>query len=629
MNDRDPSQEEPEGATSTRNPPGQPPPDPAARLGIYPLLGPVGKGGMGMVYRAWHPLLKRPVAIKTLPIEHLDNPACVARFQREMEAIGKLDHPNLVRATDAGEDRGVHFLVMEFVEGRDASQLVRAGGPLPVADACEVVRQAALGLQHAHEHGLVHRDVKPSNLMVTPTGQVKVLDLGLALLRGTSEGSGELTASHHWMGTFDYMAPEQGQNAHRVDIRADVYSLGCTLYKLLTGQAPFAGSAYNNPHRKMEAHARETPPPLQQQVPDAPADLAAVLERMLAKDFADRYPTPGEVAAALAPFTAGCDLARLVGAAPAALPAEQRRAAGETGSLWHLTPTSSHRRPAPPSALPQSPPPDLPTPVPPPPPAPRRWVRAALAGCAVGVIGLGVALGAWRLRPRVDEGPAPPPPDPSGATATPALNTWHNLLDRAPVKLLWPGGALEPVLDRPQQRLLVSCEGLGLLGFGTAPAGGCKFQVGLSQTRWTGGIGVFLGYREGHEGGKTIRRYQRLELVSLSRRGPVAAPPRFGIYRVRAAFRQEPGVGWIPQDQQLALQPLPPLTEHEHILTVEVSKYDTLQKVLWDGQPLPILTRPPVNSSFGPGDHVGSFGVYLANATGVFSNARILFLDKD
>src|SRR5205085_11414758 len=184
----------------------------------------------GTVYKAEHTRLRRLVAIKLLSADRTQSPSAVARFDREMHAIGGLDHPNIVRALDAGEHEGKHFLVMEFVAGDDVSALLARLGPVPVADACEIVRQAALGLQHAHQAGLVHRDIKPGNLMLTPDGVVKVLDLGLALLSQPAETGRELTGSGQVMGTLDYMAPEQGDDMHGVDIRADVYSLGATLY---------------------------------------------------------------------------------------------------------------------------------------------------------------------------------------------------------------------------------------------------------------------------------------------------------------------------------------------------------------------------------------------------------------
>lgn len=202
--------------------------EPPATLGQYELLERIGRGGMGSVWKAMHVRLKRLAAVKLLPTERMQNDQAVARFQREMEAVGRLDHPNLVRAHDAGESDGQHYLVMEYLDGRHLGQVVRALGPLPLADACEIVRQAAIGLQYAHEHGLVHRDVKPSNLMLTAEGQVKVLDLGLARLTGDQTPCDDATGTGQVMGTGDYIAPEQGQDTRRADRRSDVYSLGCT-----------------------------------------------------------------------------------------------------------------------------------------------------------------------------------------------------------------------------------------------------------------------------------------------------------------------------------------------------------------------------------------------------------------
>jgi serine/threonine protein kinase len=209
------------------------------QLGPYQLFEELGHGAMGTVYRALHVKLKRVVALKVLSAARLGDPGAADRFAREMEAIGKLDHVNIVRATDAGEAEGFPFLVMEFLNGLDLAQLVKRRGALPLADACEVIRQAALGLQHAHEHHLVHRDVKPSNLLLTPEGRVKVLDLGLALLPREPQAREALTEVGQVMGTFDFMAPEQAADVRNVDIRADIYSLGCTLYYLMVGQPPF------------------------------------------------------------------------------------------------------------------------------------------------------------------------------------------------------------------------------------------------------------------------------------------------------------------------------------------------------------------------------------------------------
>jgi serine/threonine protein kinase len=273
-------------------------------LGQYELLEKLGEGGMGSVYKARHKIMRQIVALKVIHQGRLDQQSALTRFLREIQALARLDHPHIVRAQYADRVGDTHFLVMEFVPGVNLTDLVRSQGPLPIALACDYIRQSALGLQHAHEQGLVHRDIKPSNLLLTPEGMVKILDLGLALLQ--CEGAGdELTATGQVMGTFDYMAPEQWDDTHAVDIRADVYSLGCTLYFLLTGRPPFFGPEFSSQIRKMKAHASAPPPPLRQFRPDVPPVLEAVLERMLAKDPQQRQSDPAEVAADLEPFTAG------------------------------------------------------------------------------------------------------------------------------------------------------------------------------------------------------------------------------------------------------------------------------------------------------------------------------------
>ncbi len=291
------------------------------RLGQYQLLEKLGEGGMGTVYKALHTKLDKVVALKVLSSSKTQDAQAVSRFEREMKAVGKLEHPNIVRAMDAGEWNGAHYLVMEYVPGLDLAQLVKDQGPLPIGAACELVRQAANGLQAAHAAGMIHRDVKPSNLILAlPAGDLaqgepptlKILDLGLALL-ANSEGGEEITGVGQVMGTISYMAPEQGDNSHGVDHRADIYSLGATLYKLLTGQAIFQHAANQSAVQQILALATQPAPPIQSRRDDLPDDLAAIVHTMIAKNPAERYASMSEVAQALAAFADPSALVALAG----------------------------------------------------------------------------------------------------------------------------------------------------------------------------------------------------------------------------------------------------------------------------------------------------------------------------
>ena len=272
-------------------------------LGPYLLLEPLGEGGMGQVFKARHQIMNRTVALKVIRNDRLSNPEAVQRFYREIRLVAQLDHPHLVRAHDAAQVGTTHFLVMEFAEGTDLHQLVQKSGPLPVGQACTYIRQAALGLQHVSEHGMVHRDIKPSNIQSTAEGRtIKILDLGLARLQtddGIAGGRNDLTQTCSVMGTPDYIAPEQIADPRSVDIRADIYSLGCTFYFLLAGHPPFPNVAWEE---KLVNHRKVEPQPIEQLRPDVVPALSAVLRKMMAKQPANRYPTPSAVADALAPF---------------------------------------------------------------------------------------------------------------------------------------------------------------------------------------------------------------------------------------------------------------------------------------------------------------------------------------
>jgi serine/threonine protein kinase len=267
-------------------------------LGQYVLLEPLGAGGMGEVFKARHSRLGQTVALKLIRRERVANPEAVRRFRREIRAAAQLSHPNIVRAFDADEVGGTHFFTMEYVRGTDLGRLVKQAGPLRPDVACSYARQAALALQHAYERGLVHRDIKPHNLLVSGQGVLKVLDFGLARVSEPSADASAtaLTREGVVMGTADFLAPEQALDSRLVDTRADLYSLGCTLYYLLAGRVPFPGGSLTE---KLLKHRLQEPPRVEELRPEVPPEVGAVVRRLMAKEPKDRYQTPAQMVGAL------------------------------------------------------------------------------------------------------------------------------------------------------------------------------------------------------------------------------------------------------------------------------------------------------------------------------------------
>jgi serine/threonine-protein kinase len=298
-------------------------------LGQYRILDQIGRGGMGRVFKAEHLTMGRIVAIKVLAAQLVRTERARNLFRHEVRAAARLVHPNIVTAYDANQIGDRYFLVMEYVDGPNLSQLVRERSPLPVGEACDLIRQAAVGLQHAHELGMAHRDIKPSNLLLQRgfNGEgcvVKILDFGLARLSDAtgSDRSDQSIPAHEFsvMGTPDYLSPEQARDIHSADIRSDLYSLGCTFYFLLTGRPPFAGGSALD---KVLRHNSDDPISVRQFRPEIPVDVWNIIQRLMAKKPANRYQTPAELIAALSPFALHASNSWVVPAGPAISPSTE------------------------------------------------------------------------------------------------------------------------------------------------------------------------------------------------------------------------------------------------------------------------------------------------------------------
>jgi serine/threonine protein kinase len=263
------------------------------RLGKYKLLGEVGKGGMSAVYLAEHVLMRRRVAIKVLPKSRVKDSSYLERFRLEARAVAKLDDPHIVRAFDIDNEGDTHYIVMEYVDGKDLHRLVADGGPLDPDTAADYIAQAATGLAHAHDKNLIHRDIKPANLLVDRSQTVKLLDLGLAKLTEDDQTSLTLANDENVLGTADYLAPEQALNSHSADQRSDIYSLGCTLYFLLTGRPPFPEGTISE---RLLKHQVEEPESLLKLRPELPMSLIEICQRMMNKRPELRFETANDVA---------------------------------------------------------------------------------------------------------------------------------------------------------------------------------------------------------------------------------------------------------------------------------------------------------------------------------------------
>jgi serine/threonine protein kinase len=586
------------------------------RLGPYEILELVNSGGMGHIYRARHTRLNRIVALKTLQPHRFADSLMQARFNREMHASGMLsDHANLVRATDANEEGGIHFLVMDFIPGENVYRLSQQFGPLRCADACEIVRQAAVGLSYLHSAGLVHRDFKPSNLMVTPDGVVKVLDLGLARLPHDGDDDGALTGAWTVVGTPDFMSPEQIFDAHRVGPAADFYGLGCTLFQLLTGRPPFDAPNYATRPQKFRAHTMETPPRLSESRPDAPPELANLVQRLLAKEAKDRPASARNVIEELAPFCQGHDLPGFVRAcaeagAPTALGSETPRLPSDTISLRRSPLVTWSRR--------------------------QRWAAGAF-GLLVLIAGLGfLSRPLWSnlLHHNEEE-----PPE----TGEKAINLQqyvpdqnHSALRRQPKPLIWAnpgnsrvdwnpnGDAVTSIFTGPQ----------GLLSCGDMQAEPFRLEVQMFQTSWAGQAGIFFGFQGEKQNGDWVKwSYETITVERVpeppAKPGAPPRPPpkfRYGLYRTRQWGERLANGKYDTGSQILAADGIADPEVREYTLSIRCAK-NFLIDVRWNGLVFESLTDFKVKSAF-PRQYKGQFGTFQSENTTTFRQFRFMLFPE-
>lgn len=563
---------------------------PLKSFGPYELHELLGRGGMGEVYRAWHRHLRRFVAIKFLSLTRLADAQMQRRFAREMAVIAAVDHPHVVRALDAGIVNGRQYLVMEWIDGEDAASLVRRQGPLSIANAADIVRQAALGLEAIQQAGLVHRDIKPSNLFVSRAGVAKVLDLGLARSVVLDDQESELTASRQILGTLDYIAPEQIDAQAEVDIRADIYSLGCTLYYLLAGRAPFSD---HKGYAKLSAHGSLAPPALTKLRADVPAEMLSLLEDMLAKSPAERISSPAEVAARLLPFVDRATLPALVITADE--PAKT--------AIWAGNPSAGRSR--------------------------VRWLAAVGIVLPIGLLAASpwiagaLPLGDSSSEREPDESHRPGPQLALGKVDAPQPLAWYNLLQKRPEEVFWPHGVgpADWHFNEQKQTVFVNAPDQGVLKLGTAEEPYYKLRFGFHQNDWTGGLGVILGMQRTVENETPVMHY---ELIVIS---PIRMqPPEFGVFRHRgAAYYAKQGRYHSTDEMTHAAINMP---VGQQMLELEV-RQNALFAVRLNGIELPDLVDAKRMTTFTPLALQGDFGIYAHGADGTIMDAHFMLLPEE
>jgi hypothetical protein len=580
------------------------------RMGNYELLRRRGGGGMGNVYEALHLRLKRIVAVKLMkPAVHA---ASAARFAKEIEACGRVVHPNVVHSTDAGEQNGQLYLAMEYVDGYNLDEILSQVGRFSVADACAIACQACAGLDAIRVKALVHRDIKPSNLMLNSAGQLKILDLGLARLRDPESADQEATPSGYILGTLDYQAPEQGDSAKEADIRSDLYSLGCTLFKLLTGKAPYASAT--QPAAKLYAHRFKPFPRLPAPYPPG---LQEVLDRMIAKNPGDRFAGPCEAGTELQFFASEANLVRLFenmrlkeigGRKEGDIPSDESYANSASTVLVENSRTPGK--------------------------------RIVLIGVALSIVMAAIGglflIGGEPIEetPESPEGKSDPkqvvaPVKPGIAPVPKPLEfepgKWATLLEQEPKKLCWPRFSRDSHLfhNANAKEIVVNSDGTCMLELGVAKTDSYILQISICQASWAGGLGIFFGYRTESDN----QKLSHVQIIDMAPTGRLDSKA-FCISRKKAIVQQGPKGADVSRASEVGTALLPFPGDSEAQLEIKIQS-GNLHWIKWGGQTLNELSNPKVNKLFSSQDYIGAFGTYSYIGAGIFRNARFITFGKE
>lgn len=620
------------------------------QFGNYEIISELGRGGMGAVFLAEHKHLGKRRALKLIRPDLAKYSDSIARFQREMLAAGRLEHPNIIQAVDAGQHEGVHYLAMEFANGPDIRRVVKQQTTLRPNDAAEIVRQACLGLEEIRKQGLVHRDIKTSNMIVTREGVVKLLDLGLArsLAKITNDDL-SLTVGGAILGTADYMAPEQADDSTDVDIRADIYSLGCAFFEMLFGRTPFHSPEFDSWQKKVLAHAREPIVIPVERRNDVPAEMCEVMLRMLAKSRDQRFATPGEVAQAVTKFVQHADLASLASSTPMPQPpAGQTLPSSGNWNSWTPSILSQNTTAVAPAIGAN----DEQKPV-----ANRRvWLRVGFATAVLAIVGLAAAgvseVAGWRRGPVAssgdDDGLGSPPkivplipnerdaPD-EVSTVSPSVRSFdqvdfevrYPLFDQSPTEIRWLNTSALSNWNYNEKNRLVTLTSAdeGLLAVGEIQGESYQIEVAMHQTEWTSGAGIFWGYAPGDSQGsgtasdaKTGRHclYQFVRFLDRE-----AGESNFRLQRGCVYLTSQENGSVITSNEVFESLPIPFPVRGEMTLKLEIKNRELYSVRLEDKELFDPHKEHGSNPFFKPEDYNGSFGVFCQGATATFRNGSM------